>query len=129
MKNTITLESVEILSEACKLDYLDLKLIEQAITIFSEYHKSIIYENAYYRIFSNSDMPGVDFQTEHHQRDEMRANRHNEVITYVCILNKLAKLKGLQPTYAGIISRDQPYRREVANAVLELIQELIISRS
>lgn len=37
-------------------------------------------------------------------------------------------MKNLEPIYAGTVSKERPYRREVANAVLDYLQSVIENR-
>lgn len=41
----------------------------------------------------------------------------------------MADKAGLDPVYDGVVSKERPYRREVANAVFEYIESIINSRS
>lgn len=46
----------------------------------------------------------------------------------VNVLNRMAKSQNLPPFYDGVVSEERPYRREVANAVLEYVEETILNR-
>ena len=61
--------------------------------------------------------------------DRTRTLYHNSVISNVSILNRMADKAGLDPVYDGVVSKERPYRREVANAVFEYIESIINSRS
>lgn len=60
--------------------------------------------------------------------DKTRTVHHNALLTQVNILNRLAKLAGLPPFYDGVVSEERPYRREVANAVLAFVEQVILNR-
>jgi hypothetical protein len=40
------------------------------------------------------------------------------------MLNRMAAMAGLPSVYEGTISEDQPYRRQVADAVLEYVHKM-----
>ena len=58
----------------------------------------------------------------------MRTVIHNSVIANVNLLNRLAEKNGLHPVYDGIVSEERPYRREIANAVLDYVESIIKNR-
>ncbi len=60
--------------------------------------------------------------------DKSRTTNHNSVLGNVNLLNRLANMNNLPPVYDGIVSHDRPYRREVANAVLEYVEKIVKSR-
>ena len=59
----------------------------------------------------------------------VRTIAHDSTLSKVGQLNRLAAAPGLAPIYAGIISREQPYRREVATAVSTCLQTIIERRA
>ena len=61
--------------------------------------------------------------------DKTRTINHNALLTRVNILNRIAAEVNLPPFYDGIISEERPYRREVANAVLDYVQKIIVERA
>ena len=44
------------------------------------------------------------------------------------MLNRLAEKENIPAVYEGIVSEDRPYRRELADAVLEYIRDIIKNR-
>jgi hypothetical protein len=60
--------------------------------------------------------------------DRKRTSCHNAVLANVSMLNRMAAMAGLPPVYEGVISEDQPYRRQVADAVLEYVHKIIQDR-
>ena len=47
----------------------------------------------------------------------------------VNVLNRLAEKNTLPPFYDGKVSQDRPYRREVANGVLQYVEKIVENRS
>ena len=68
------------------------------------------------------------YQEEIGNMDQQRTNRHNAIIANISVLNRLAEQSGLPPVYDGVISRDQPYRRQIADAVLNYVRDIILER-
>jgi hypothetical protein len=60
--------------------------------------------------------------------DKRRTMCHNSVLSSINILNRLATKENLSPLYDGTVSEERPYRTEVADAVLEYIEDIIKKR-
>ena len=58
----------------------------------------------------------------------MRTYNLNAVIAQVNLLNRMAEEASLPPFYDGVVSEERPYRRELADAVLAFINDVIIQR-
>ena len=71
---------------------------------------------------------GDEYKENVSKLDKGRTNEHNSVLGNVNLLNRLAEKNGLPLVYDGIVSHDRPYRREVANAVLHYVEEIITNR-
>ena len=61
-------------------------------------------------------------------RDKTRTRCHNAVIAQVNCLNRLAEEAGIPPLYDGVVSEERPYRRQVADAVLDFVRDSILNR-
>jgi site-specific DNA-cytosine methylase len=72
------------------------------------------------KIYSKS-ITGEEYKDNVSKLDKMRTVNHNSVIANVNLLNRLAEKNGLQPVYDGIVSEERPYRREIANDVLDYV--------
>lgn len=44
------------------------------------------------------------------------------------MLNRMASKAGVGPIYGGTVSEEMPYRRQVADAVLEYVESIISDR-
>ena len=60
--------------------------------------------------------------------DKSRTMQHDSLLTGVNVLNRLAAMKNIEPIYDGTVSKERPYRREVANAALDFLQSVIENR-
>ncbi|MBR2571515.1 MAG: DUF3232 domain-containing protein [Clostridia bacterium] len=106
-----------------------VETIENALMSFEHYHAAI-YELEIKRLqYSGKAMEADVYRELIPQLDRTRTRLHNALLTQVSLLNRIAAEAGLPPVYDGIISEDRPYRREVANAVLEYVRQIIDGRS
>lgn len=76
-------------------------------------------------MFSCDAIDSATYRSEYSSRDRTRSINHNAVIAQVGFLNRLAEEAGLPPFYDGVVSEERPYRRELANAVLGFVEEVI----
>ena len=107
-------KALEDLIQVCKSDSELLEIIEDALRSFEEYHTAIYSMEIRKRLLSGTV--------------EVQPSRHNAVIANISVLNRLAEQSGLPPVYDGVISRDQPYRRQIADAVLNYVRDIILER-
>ena len=120
-------DTINKLIEKYKDDDKFLKIIERSISTFEEYHEAIFKMELWMKIYSNS-ITGQEYKDNVSKLDKMRTVNHNSVLANVNLLNRLAKKNSLPPVYDGIVSEERPYRREVANAVLEYVESIIKNR-
>lgn len=104
-----------------------LGTIERSILSFEEYHNVIFKMELWMKVYAGS-VSGDEYKDNVARLDKTRTTYHNSVLGNVNLLNRLAERNNLPPVYDGIVSRDRPYRREVANAVLEYVESIIKNR-
>jgi len=121
--NLINAAALESLIAGAAWDDDVLGLIESAIAAFETYHGKVIAHEFAQLIHTGGDYAKVA------AADHDRTIAHNSMLSKVGQLNRLAAAQGLPPIYAGIVSQDQPYRREVATAVFAYLQTIIEHRS
>lgn len=107
----------------------DLDMIVKAIDNFEDYHRAIYYMETIRRLFSCKAIDPDTYRIETMERDRCRTVNHNAVLAQVNLMNRLASEAGLPPFYEGIVSEERPYRREVANAVLDFVRDVILNRT
>lgn len=121
--NSTIIKLIEIYRDNTKV----IKSIERCIMSFEEYHSSIYKMETWMKIYGNNSS-----KEEHKDTianlDKSRTLQHNALLGNVNLLNRLAEKNKLPLVYDGIISHERPYRREVANSVLEYIDFTINSR-
>ena len=121
--NSTIIKLIEIYRDNTKV----IKSIERCIMSFEEYHSSIYKMETWMKIYGNNS------SKEEHKvtiayLDKSRTLQHNALLGNVNLLNRLAEKNKLPLVYDGIISHERPYRREVANSVLEYIDFTINNR-
>lgn len=123
----ICVKTIEKLVEIYKDDLKMLSVMERCIMSFEEYHQTIFKMELWIKLCSKS-VSIDEYRNNISQMDKTRTIFHNSVLGNVRLLNKLAEKNGLIPVYDGVVSEERPYRREVANAVLEYVESLIKQR-
>ena len=119
--------SLEEMIRLSKDDQDLMEAIQAAPLSFEEYHTAI-YSMETKRKLLTGTIDAQQFQSEITNMDRIRTSRHNAVLANVNMLNRIAAQYDLPPVYDGIISEQQPYRRQVADAVLEYVREIILER-
>ncbi len=106
-----------------------ISAVEHALTAFEKYHKSIFDLEIKRKLYACGAMEADEYREVIPARDKARTINHNALLTEVNILNRLAAAANLPPVYDGVVSEERPYRREVADAVLEYVRKIILERS
>ena len=106
-----------------------LDMIVYAIETFEDYHRAIYKLETTRRLHSCQALDAETYRRQTTDGDRNRTSCHNAVLSQVNILNRLAEQANLPPVYDGTVSEQRPYRREVANAVLDFIQEVMLNRA
>lgn len=124
----IQTEAFKKLIQCYKDDAEMVEVIMDALKSFETYHASIYRMETQKYLYAAGAMDTETYRVEIPHLDKQRTSCHNEVISNVKILNRLAQQAGLPPFYDGTVSEERPYRREVANAVLAFIEQVIQNR-
>lgn len=125
MVNEKTLENL-ITMYADDKEMLDI--IYDALESFEEYHSAIYTMETKMKLYSPKSMGADERRAMTEGLDKRRTMLHNKIISSVNILNRIAETSNTAPFYDGIVSEERPYRREVANSVLEYIEKIILER-
>ena len=105
-----------------------VQLIVDCLESFESYHKSIYTLEIQRDLFSRGAMDSETYRDLIPHLDQIRSGNHNTVISNVRMLNRLAEQAGLKPFYDDIVSEERPYRTELADAILDLVREIIDNR-
>lgn len=104
-------------------------LISGALKSFHEYHAAIYEMETAKTLLSAKGEDPEKYRQSIQSLDRARTVCHNAVLANVNILNRMAENAKLPLVYEGIISEAHPYRREVADAVLNYIRNIVLERA
>lgn len=124
----INYETLKQLLSHFRNDNEMIDAIKDALESFEQYHAAIFALEIKKKLYSTGAIDSDAYREEIPVLDKTRTVHHNAVLTQVSILNRMAQIAGLSPFYDGIVSEDRPYRREVANAVLDFVEQVIQNR-
>lgn len=125
---SISLKSFTELAEKCQGDRENQQLLQMILESVEDYHRAIIRESTYYALHAQAAGDQHQFLEAYRQYDQSRSTAHNLMLQYINMLNNLARSYGLPYLYTGEISEKMPYRRQVADAALGLLEEIIRNR-
>jgi hypothetical protein len=122
MTQTINAGALESLVRRTRDDADIFGLVMGAFDAFENYHAKVVAHQVALRVYGPGDAIKII------DADRERTLAHNLMLSKVAQLNRLAEQRGIAPVYAGTVSQDQPYRREVADAVFAYLQAMIEHR-
>ena len=125
----VNIETLNSLLGHFRDDQEDIADIVHAMETFEDYHNAIYRLEITRRLFSCNAIESETYRSNTVERDRLRTYNHNAVIAQVNLLNRMAEEASLPPFYEGVVSEEKPYRRELANAILGFIQEVIVNRA
>ena len=128
MANIFNVETLEKLIRIHRGDKETLDMIYDIFKSFEEYHSRIIDMEMKIKLYSTEVLEREEYQSMVTELDKSRTMQHDSLLTGVNVLNRLAAMKNIEPIYDGTVSKERPYRREVANAVLDYLQSVIENR-
>ena len=128
MANIFNVESLEKLIRIHRGDKETLDMIYDILKSFEEYHSRIINMEMKIKLYSTEVLEREEYQSMVTELDKSRTIQHDSLLTGVNVLNRLAAMKNIEPIYDGTVSKERPYRREVANAALDFLQSVIENR-
>ncbi len=97
-----------------------------ALENFAAYHQAIIKETGCRLVYEAKG--GQDFLLNYAKYDRLRTSAHDQAIASLTVLNKLAEKAGLGLLYSSIISYDQPFRRQIADQIIILLDQIVAIR-
>jgi len=120
-------ETINRLIQIYSDDSMIMDTIKNTIMEFEEYHYAI-YKMEHFMKFRDKDMEPSEYRDKVTELDNNRTRKHNSILTGMKIINRLAEQNNLSPVYDGVVSEERPYRREVANSVLDYVEDVIKNR-
>ena len=128
MKHELNEENLNNLIETARDDKEMLDMMSDIFKGFEEYHRAIFEMETWMKLYNHKNMPGDEYQVTVAEMDRSRTSCHNAVLVSINILNRMAAQLNVPAVYNGTISEEQPYRREVADAVLGYVEIIIRGR-
>ena len=125
----INAETIAKLLSAFRDDRETVEDIEKALMLFEDYHRAIYELEVKKHLYACGAMDADEYRELIPSLDKTRTYTHNALLTQVNILNRIAAEASLPPVYDGVVSEERPYRREVADAVLDYVRGIILHRS
>ena len=104
-------------------------LICGALKSFQEYHAAIYEMETAKTLLSAKGEDPEKYRQSIQSLDRARTVCHNAILANVNILNRMAENAKLPLVYEGVVSEVHPYRREVADAVLNYIRNIVLERA
>ena len=129
MEYRIDPTAIDKLIQSARNDPELLDFIHTALMSFSEYHGAVLEDQLFPLVYSGGGMEGEQYRARRADLDRRRTAAHNALLANVNLLNRLAEAAGIGPVYAGKVSEERPYRRQVADAVFRYVSFLIDRRS
>lgn len=120
-------DTIGKLIELNKEDSDVIEFIRDCIDSFEQYHRAV-FDDRMFLVLYGSALDGDEYRERRTAVDRTRTVCHNSVIANVASLNRMAERAGLKPVYDGVVSKERPYRRELANAVFAYIESIINNR-
>ena len=124
----ININALEKLIQTCRDDKESLDIIFDILKGFEEYHAKIIELEIRLKLYSTIILTTDEYQFIVTELDKRRAMSHDSILIGVNVLNRMAEKQDIEQIYSGTVSKERPYRREVANSVLNYLQTIIENR-
>ena len=128
MDHKINIENLNKLFIAVTDDPETLSFLYDCLQSFSDYHQAIYQSESWRRLYNNKNTTSENYQEKIKAFEANRTICHNAVISGMSALNRIAGLNNIPIIYNGTISEENPYRRQVADAVLAYVESIILDR-
>lgn len=124
----VNIETLSRMIKFFKDDSETLDMIVMSLDAFEDYHQAIYQLEITRKLYANGAMDGDTYREQLQSRDVTRTRNHNALLAHVNLLNRLAEEARLPPFYEGEVSEEKPIRRQVADAILEFVRQVMIER-
>lgn len=128
MEYCFSAENLQALVKASKEDKELLRYISDCLKSFEDYHRAIYTMESWAQIYDYGVLERLEYQDTLTGLDKSRTCCHNAMLDKINILNRMAAKAGIDPIYGGTVSQEMPYRRQVADAVLEYVESVVSGR-
>ena len=128
MSNSISKDNLTKLLSETHFDSELLDMVSRCLITFEKYHSAIYEMEMWIKLYDYNNLSHEEYKDRREQLDRSRTVCHNAVLDSINILNRIAAQFESPAIYDGKVSREQQYRREVADAVLDYVNSIIIER-
>lgn len=128
MTHEFSAKSFHSLIDGAQDDPELLEFFSDCLASFRAYQSAIVEMEGWMKLYRPKTLGTQTYQDRRASLDDARTHCHNAVLANVSALNRIAAAQGLEPVYGGTVSQEQPYRRQVADAVLDYLHTLLEER-
>lgn len=128
METKLSVENLQNLIHASKDDRELLHFITDCLKSFEAYHHAIFEMEAWAKVYNYGVLEREEYQDKLITKDRARSACHNAMLSKISMLNRMAERAGVGPVYEGTVSEEMPYRRQVADAVLAFVEDMVSNR-
>lgn len=116
------------LSTHTQEDPLLRRQLQRTLQSFVEYHNAIYAMETWLLLKPSSYMDGAEYRFLYEEMDKRRTATHDAAIDNVIVLNRMALAAEHTLIYPEPVSRERPFRRYLADAVLDYVQDIVAHR-
>ena len=128
MNEKINFESLNRMIGIHKDEPETIEIIVEALESFEKYHQAIYSLEIRRKLYTYGAMSAEAYRETVPELDGVRTRYHNEMLSEIRLLNRLAAQDNLPPVYAGEVSEERPIRTWVADAALDYVRQVIDDR-
>ena len=128
MGKDFSVENFKLLVSKYKYDNEIISFVSDCFKTFEDYHRAIFDMEIWTRLYDYDMLGKEEYQSTFKEFDNARTLCHNSVLASVNALNRLAVKVEIGLIYDGEVSKEHPYRREVADAILKFVETVILER-
>ena len=128
MNYHINVENLNKLFVTAQDDLEMLSFLYDCLQSFADYHRAIFEAESWRRLYNNKNTSSDEYREKIKLFEDNRTSCHNAVLSYMNALNRIAGSNNIPAIYDGTISKEVPFRRQVADAVLAYVESIIRNR-
>lgn len=115
------------LMEAVRNDPDDLEFVESRVNTFPEYVSHVAWMETRIQRLSIEGVDGEEWRSQVENLDKLRRSKHEVAMDAINQLNRLSKIKGLEPFYDGPV--DHEHRNEIGDVIGAVVNEYFEGRA
>lgn len=128
MECCFSAENLQVLVKVSKGDKELVHYIMDCLKSFESYHQAIFEMEAWAKVYNYGVLEREEYQNKLTTMERTRTACHNAMLSKINMLNRMAERAGVGLIYQGTVSEDMPFRRQVADAVLAFVEDMVSNR-